>query len=865
MSSKRIFRFSDGFNRMACGSLLSIAALTLAACGGGDDAKKTQAAGPTTAIAATPTSSMMTGAAPLATTFTATAPKGSIATYEWEFKDNSPVVTGASVQHTFMQPGNYEVTLTVKDAAGNFNKASLMVEAMAGPGAACAAAPATFTAKVWPAMSAANNCTSCHSDGGAAGSTALKFAVGGTPLQNYNILRPYAAYNPEKLLAKVVGGQNHAGGAPFGTSSDQRYKDLVTLTTEMRQACTPAPISPPVFGQFWKDVEFADNAKVLAKASVLFAGRNPSAAESSAVTAGGTPVLRSTIRGYMTGPAFDRFLEETGDTWFLTAGVVVRGDNRGYEAVDYPSAAAVINNANTVPQADRTAFEVATRREPIELMKYIVKNDKPWTDMVAGNYTVVNGVVARFLTSTVTGTFVNPADNMEFLPAQIASQRLGGMREHAGVLSTHAWLDRFPYTATNRNRHRVYIMSKQFLATDVAALAVRPIDDGGSFKVPTVENPACAVCHNVIDPITAGWQNWGERNRFLPNNVNGKNIALPASYRSNNYPKDAANMAYYRTGDNWFRDMKAPGYGATPMPGDVTGNNTALQWLGQQVAADGRYAKGAVHFWFKALFNRDPLKMPSDPASVQYENQLSAYKAQNTEFEEIAGRFKTNRGSGTYNVRDLITDLVMSNWARAERVKGLNAGRMVELSDVGGHAMLNPAALNRKLTGLLGSGYAGFNNPFQNAALNYGNFDGGLNRTTRAQELTMMQTMAIDRLVAERSCAIVQADFAKATDMRLLFTAATMNDTPANAAGQAAIQQNIKYLHKALWKDDVPVADAEVLRTYKLFTDVWNDRANAPARSATCVYNNTNDPNYVGRSWAAVIAYMVGDQKFLFE
>ncbi len=53
-------------------------------------------------------------------------------------------------------------------------------------------------------------------------------------------------------------------------------------------------------------------------------------------------------------------------------------------------------------------------------------------------------------------------------------------------------------------------------------------------------------------------------------------------------------------GDNWFRDEHAPGYGSTPMPGGVTGNNTALQWLGAQVAADARFAKGAVHFWFKA-------------------------------------------------------------------------------------------------------------------------------------------------------------------------------------------------------------------------------------------------------------------------
>ena len=38
-----------------------------------------------------------------------------------------------------------------------------------------------------------------------------------------------------------------------------------------------------------------------------------------------------------------------------------------------------------------------------------------------------------------------------------------------------------------------------------------------------------------------------------------------------------------------------------------------------------------------------------------------------------------------------------------------------------------------------------------------------------------------------------------------------------------------------------------------------------PARPVNCAYNNTNDPAYTGRAWAAVLAYMLGDVKFLYE
>jgi hypothetical protein len=206
----------------------------------------------------------------------------------------------------------------------------------------------------------------------------------------------------------------------------------------------------------------------------------------------------------------------------------------------------------------------------------------------------------------------------------------------------------------------------------------------------------------------------------------------------------------------------------------------------------------------------------------------------------------------------------MSQWGRAESATGLTAGRMIELGDLGAFNMLNPVHLNRKLTALVGQSFNDFNNPYAGFGLNYGDFD-GIDRTRRAQEHTMMQSIAIDRLVATRSCSFTQNDFNKTQASRLLFPKVNLTDMPDTPAGAAAIQDNIKHLHKWLWKDDVPVTDAEVQRTYQLFTSVWDDRANAPARPVNCAYNNTNDRNYTGRAWAAVVAYMIGDPKFLYE
>lgn len=735
--------------------------------------------------------------------------------------------------------------------------------ASASATSACTSAPQLYVNSVYTSLQ--ESCTTCHTPGGVAAGSALVFASGNDMMANYNILRDYALRAPATLLGKSIGDPNHGGGKPYLDANSQRYKDLQALIPMMTAQTCASVAGNPGDVSFWKGVQYSSDTALLAKATVLFAGRNPNAAEVAAVNQGGEAALRQAMRDAMQGAAFDRFLEEVGDTHFLTPGAIVRG-NGGYNATDWPSAGAVLgaNGVTQEPQAVRNRFDASVRREGVELMKHIVRTDKPWTDMVAGNYTMANGILARFLNATVQGTFVNADDDNEWLPATLPEQRLGGMREHAGILSTQAWLSRFPTTPTNRNRHRVNMLSKQFLATDIATLAARPIDGDATFRVPVLENPACTACHNTLDPMAAGWQNWNEANRFLPNRTNNVDHALPQSYRSNNYPRDANNMPYYQPGDNWFRDGKEPGYAGMPMPGGFTGNKTALQFLGKQVAGDQRFALGAVHFWYEGLFGREPLKAPQDSTSPQFAAQLAAYTAQNEEFKAIATRFASNQGRGAYNVKDLLVDLMMSSWSRAQKASDPGGVRAGELRDVGSMTMLSPSQLNRKLVGLVGQGWQEFNNPFAGFALNYGDFD-GVNRTKRAQSHTMMQTVTIDRLVAVRSCAFAKGDLDKPAVDRLLFPLVTLADTPATTTGMDAITANVRHLHKWLWKEDLPASDPEIQRTVKLFTDTVADRVNAPVRPVNCAYNNGNDPNYTGRAWATVLAYMLGDVKFLYE
>ena len=717
--------------------------------------------------------------------------------------------------------------------------------------ATCATPPQAFTATVWPSMS--STCVVCHRAGAVASGTRLVFAAGGSVEMNYGVLRTFAAANGDLLMSKSIGLPTHSGGKVYGDANSQQYKDLAALLPKLKESCSSEVLAT---GQFWNDVKFADNATTLQKASVLFAGRNPTATEAAAVAGGGEAVLRQQIRAYMdNGPVFDAFLNEAGQVQFLTNGVVVFGNDRGLDPADFPLAADVINN-NNPPAGVRARFETTIRNEPINMMKYIVKNDRPWTEIVAGKYTVVNGVTAPLLGATVSGTFVNPADDNEFLPATIPNARLGGMREQAGVMTSHAMLDRFPTTDTNRNRHRVSEMMKRFAGVYIPLLASRPLEDG-QFRVTVMDNPGCAVCHDIMDPMAAAFQNWAPDNRFRPMGAGATAHALPNVYMSTNYMNDAKGNEFYRMGDNWFRDSKAPGYGSTPMPNGYN-NPKAAEWFGDQLAADPRFAMGSVGFFYKALFHRDVLQPDTDSTGPDAAGRAAAYNAQQEEFKELAARFAANG----YKVKDLLVDLMLSKQARAIGISGtVSAQRATSLAAVGPGNLLSAGRLNRKFIGLMGSAHAGFNNPYAGASLQYSEFD-GITRTSMAQNFTSSQVAALDGAAVQNACRWLQADLAKPVADRLLLPMVTLADTPTTQAGTDKILANIVFMFDKLWNQRVTTTDAEVQRMYKLLVDTYNDRATASPRPVNCQFNAANDANYMGRTWATGLIYMIGDPAF---
>ena len=100
-------------------------------------------------------------------------------------------------------------------------------------------------------------------------------------------------------------------------------------------------------------------------------------------------------------------------------------------------------------------------------------------------------------------------------------QSFSGYQEwpHAGVLSTQAWLARYPSTDTNRNRARARWTYYHFLGVDIEKSAPRTTDPVALADTnnPTMNNSACTICHQRLDPVAGAYQSFGDFGHYLIN------------------------------------------------------------------------------------------------------------------------------------------------------------------------------------------------------------------------------------------------------------------------------------------------------------------------------------------------------------
>jgi hypothetical protein len=726
--------------------------------------------------------------------------------------------------------------------------------------------------EVW-AKVGVRKCLTCHKPGGDAEESRFVLAdprkVDGAARdeamkQNRAAFAKMAALKEKdqsRLLLKVVGQLDH-GGEDVLKADSAEYRILAEFVRRVNTPVDPKAVAvDPKGPPFFDGVVMLDDARLLRRVTLSLAGRLPTDAELAAVAKDGRKALPAILDAVMKEDAFFARLREGFNDIFLTLGVDGNPDQTVLSYEHFPKRHWYQKHdlSHIKDEAERRKagyklandYRKALLEEPMRLVEHIIRNDRPFTEIVTADYVMLSPYTARGygVFDEVKDKFKNPDDPFEFVPVKLKAlvgrnkasnqDSATGFYPHAGLLGTFQYLARYPTTETNRNRLRARMYYQHFLGVDVLELAARVSDAAAvqaKFENPTMQAAECVVCHRTLDPVAGLFQDYW---RFADQGIYGK-----------------------RKG-GWFTDMFGPGFEGEDLPPSERWR--ALQWLGERTAKDPRFAVAMTEHVYYILTGRKALLAPKDIDDPLFAARLRAYAEQRKEVERIAAKF----ASSGFNLKAVFAEWVASDFYRADGLAtaARDPKRRAELDDVGIVRMLAPEQLERKVAAVFGEKWGRLQGEM---AMLYGGID-SQEVTERAADPSGAMG-SIQRILSnDVACKTVARDFARPAKDRRLFPGIEPDVVPgASADGDRLIRAAIAHLHqRILGRADGPDS-AEVERTFQLLAEIVADakgqkvekREAYACRQGGAV---TEDPNYTIRAWRAVVTYLLRRPEFLYE
>jgi hypothetical protein len=732
-----------------------------------------------------------------------------------------------------------------------------------------------FLDEVWGKV-ASQSCLTCHKTGGDAEDTKLVLRdpsrsppaeQDAVNLHNRNALARMARIKEAdkyRILLKVVGELDH-GGADVLPADSTGYKILADFVKRTNlphgKAAAAASLAedknaPP----FFAGVAMLDDRRLLRRATLSLAGRLPTPSEQAAVESGGLKAIGPILDGVLKEEAFYERLREGFNDIFLTLGVDGNPDQTVL-SYDYFSTTRQWYQKEEFehikdPAARQKAkykladdYRASVLGEPMKLIEHIVRNDRPFTELVTADYIMVSPLSSKGygVFDEVKGKFKNLDDPFEYVPVRLKAlvgrqksdnqESASGYYPHAGMLTTFQWIRRYPNTETNRNRLRVRMFYEQFLGVDVLELAARVADAAAvtaKFEIPTMQASDCVVCHKTIDPVAGLFQDF--------HRIEG---------------------TFGRRKEGWYKDMFSAGFEGEEMP--AAERWRSLQWLGERTAKDPRFATTMVEHVYYILTGRKVLLPPKELDDPLYAAKRRAYVEQRKEIERIAARMVADN----FNLKTAFKEWVVSEFYRADGLAtaATDPKRQAELDDIGVVRMLGPEQVERKLTAVFGE-------PWGQLGKELGMLYGGIDSkavTERAADPSGAMG-AIQRIMAnDVACKQTLKDFARKPADRRLFPEIEPEVVPGSSPqADAAVRRAIVHLHTQVLGRYDEVDSTEVDRTYDLLHGIVVDASMQKIEKSESYYCRTGvtefaDPHYTIRAWRAVVTYLLRRQDFLYE
>ena len=712
-------------------------------------------------------------------------------------------------------------------------------------------------------------CAGCHNQEGAAQDTDMVYTLirDTIPIrrQNFeafqNISDLYWSDIP-LALAKAQGLIEHGGGEVL-----REDDPAIEAINEMLQRMDdPAQDDcPDWFGElgspFFAGLILAEGQVALKQVALHLAGRLPTEDEGQLVQQYGEVGFELVLNRMVRSTGFYERMRELWNDLLLTDKYL---NINPLSIFDYPdmnwySSPAHWESALT-PEMQQLGYQYtvsSVAREPIKHIIYLLKNDRPFTEIISADYIAMNPYTARFY-GVDDIDFDDPWDPEEYRAGRVPTI------PHAGILTSPIFLSRYPTSTTNRNRHRARTFLRIFLDYDIFGAANSNVDTRDLAHNPTMNDPQCLVCHEIMDPIAGAFQNWNETGGYVP----------PIA---------------------WHQNMRAPGFGGRVVP--IDRQRESLRWLAEEVAETPQFDRAMVHLVYSMLTGRRFEERPvnSDPL---FDAKMQLYETQQAFAHRLAQGF---RSSG-HDLRFVITQIAKSPWFLAiDYIGELDAGRVAQLEAMGRGRTLTPEQLFRKLQWTTGHRWRSRHhsasipyllNPL-NLKLLYGAIDSDqvIDRIRHSSAVfASIQQMVANATSCEASPAEFHLMDLEPQTPRLLLPFIDGRESLIGPDGEhdpevsSAIKENLRYLFWHLWNEEVELTSPDLLELYQLFVELQisgqaaiasgeqsdlitthcDGRVNLRSGLAFEVVDRS-DPDYTIRAWQTLIFTFLVDHKFVLE
>jgi hypothetical protein len=383
-----------------------------------------------------------------------------------------------------------------------------------------------------------------------------------------------------RILEKPLAILPHAGGQRIvaGSAEEQTLRQWVDLVAQGKQCDGPADAAL---------VPMRPN-DLLMRAAMDLEGKRPTPAALDAVEADPSSYA-AWVDQYLHSPEFIERVKDVYDDALL-----VRREDFTDEARDETS---------------------AIYGEALELIAYIVGNDRPFTEIGTADYTVANDLFQRdmrrmpYQMEPVTGSAWQPTHYLDGRP-------------HAGLLSTSAFYEVWDTNNTNVNRRRanrwsIVFHCYNFLDTPVDVTRNVDNNDSGAVLSAVTTRADCKACHDRLDPMASFL--------FPTDNASGLEEGDGTAFNDDFFSGNA---------ERWRTANKRP-------PAVYGKLGTDLKDMGRLMVENDKFAQCQTQRAFQLLFLRKP--------KTARELTLAT---------DIASKWKTEDG---YNFRALVRRWMMSD------------------------------------------------------------------------------------------------------------------------------------------------------------------------------------------------------------